>query len=273
MNRKSKFIVFILSFLPGLSHFYLGAPRRGSIFMALTVANILITITLQTLFGYTQNEFLWLLLGLPVIWLVAFVDSISLAERINAQLATGSSPSQAIQTSSIDAQAQEHNKKMLACLFSIVPGAGHMYLGYQQEGLELMTLFFFSLFLIDWMRISLFMFVIPVIWFFSMFDALSKAGENGLAKEDKQKISLLEFIAGTGSKLAGSKILGYALVIIGTLMIFDRIITPLIGYPLSYYIRSYFQTGIVSFLFIYGGIRILLGSKKQKPDNREVEQE
>ena len=81
---------------------------------------------------------------------------------------------------------------MLACLFSIVPVPGHMYLGYQQEGLELMTLFFF---LIDWMRI-LFMFVIPVIWFFSMFDALSKAGER-LGQRGQTKDIPSEFIAGT----------------------------------------------------------------------------
>ncbi len=33
MRRKSKFITFLLSFIPGLSHFYLGFADRAVIFL------------------------------------------------------------------------------------------------------------------------------------------------------------------------------------------------------------------------------------------------
>ena len=127
----------------------------------------------------------------------------------------------------VTAENKQTKQKIVACLLSVIPGAGHMFLGYQKLGLELMTLFFFSFFFIDWLRIGLFMFIIPVIWFYSMFDALHKAsGDGALAEEDN--LSLLEVIGENSNRWSGSKLLGYGLIIIGALLIFDRIISPMI---------------------------------------------
>ena len=130
------------------------------------------------------------------------------------------------------------------------------------EALELITLFFFSFFFIDWLRIEFFMFIIPVIWFYSMFDALHKASEGGIPAED-DNLSLLELIG--ENRWSGSKLLGYGLILIGALLIFDRIISPMI----SYEIRNYLQTGIVALLFIAGGIRILSGGRKEGSTKEE----
>lgn len=61
-------------------------------------------------------------------------------------------------------------------LLSLIPGAGHMYMGLMSRGFQLMALFFGSLFLGSvggpglwevWPAV-----VAPVLWFFSLFDSL-----------------------------------------------------------------------------------------------------
>ncbi|HHT47521.1 MAG TPA: hypothetical protein GX004_09620 [Firmicutes bacterium] len=264
MNRKSKFVVFILSVIPGLSHIYLGLFYRGYIFMGAVAAGVMAVLGLCSLVGSRQP--LILLLGLPVLWFVALIDSMTLTDRVNSGMTLNPTEEHGpgIGTVTAENKLNEQNRKIVACLLSVIPGAGHMFLGYQKLGLELMTLFFFSFFFIDWLRIGLFMFIIPVIWFYSMFDALHKAsGDGALAEEDN--LSLLEVIGENSNRWSGSKLLGYGLIIIGALLIFDRIISPMIPYE----IRNYMQTGIVALLFIAGGIRILAGGRKEGGAKRE----
>jgi hypothetical protein len=272
LNKKSKFLVFLLSVIPGLGHFYLGFSYRGVFFLGAAGANVLLTVMLVLLTD--QDDLFILLLGLPVIWFIAVVDGIMLADRYNREVYRAGEHNDVnggpgnIEQSGYDRdEIRKQNKKILTCLLSMVPGAGHMYLGYQRQGLELMTMFFFTFFFIDWLRISFFMFIIPVIWFYSMFDALGKAaGDDG--RPEREQVSIMEMIMAGGTRVSGSKALGYALVGIGLLLIFDRIISPLI----SYQIRSYLQTAIVSSLFIYGGIRILTGGRREKERVVEVEE-
>ena len=258
MNRKSKFVVFILSVIPGLSHIYLGLFYRGYIFMGAAAAGVVAVLGLCALVGSRQP--LILLLGLPVLWFVALIDSKTMTDRVNSGmiLTPTEEESPGIGAIMADNKLSEQNRKIITCLLSVIPGAGHMFLGYQKLGLELMTLFFFSFFFIDWLRIELFMFIIPVIWFYSMFDALHKASGDG-APAEEDNLSLLELIGQNSNRWSGSKLLGYGLIIIGALLIFDRIISPMIPYE----IRNNLQTGIVALLFIAGGIRILAGGRKE----------
>jgi hypothetical protein len=258
LNRKSKFVVFILSVIPGLSHIYLGLFYRGYIFMGAAAAGVVAVLGLCALVGSRQP--LILLLGLPVLWFVALIDSMTLTDRVNSGMILNPTEEESPGIGAImaDNKLSEQNRKIITCLLSVIPGAGHMFLGYQKLGLELMTLFFFSFFFIDWLRIELFMFIIPVIWFYSMFDALHKASGDG-APAEEDNLSLLELIGQNSNRWSGSKLLGYGLIIIGALLIFDRIISPMIPYE----IRNNLQTGIVALLFIAGGIRILAGGRKE----------
>lgn len=257
MKKKSKLVVFLLSFIPGLSHIYLGLYCRGYIFMGTAGAAVAVVAGLCVLMG--SDDPLILLLGLPVLWFVALIDSMTLAERVNMgrELNPAGENSLEIGPGITENKMSDQNRKIITCLLSVVPGAGHMFLGYQKLGLELMTLFFFSFFFVDWLRIGFFMFIIPVIWFYSMFDALHKASGDRVPVEE-DNLSVLELIGEERLKWSSSKLLGYGLILIGALLIFDRIISPMIPYE----IRNYLQTGIVALLFIAGGIKILVGDRK-----------
>ncbi|NLN07130.1 MAG: hypothetical protein GX167_05870 [Firmicutes bacterium] len=250
MNKKSKFIVFVLSFLPGLSHIYLGFFRRGYIFLGATAGVVLLTLGLASvLYG---NDVFIVLLGLPVLWFIALVDSMTLTEIINRSQGPETAGIVAEPGGSIAGILDKQNRKILTCILSIVPGAGHMYLGYMKLGLELMTLFFFCLFLVDWLRIGFFMFILPVIWFYSMFDSLHKTAQE---PGEEAGFSLFALWGQNGISRSGSKLLGYVLVGLGLLLIFDKIISPLIPYE----IKNSVQTGIVAILLIAGGIKTLTG--------------
>ena len=69
----------------------------------------------------------------------------------------------------------------LTFCFSCIPGAGQMFLGFMRRGVSLMALFFADVFITNYFRISLFGFVLPVIWFYAFFDAMNK---NALTAEE-----------------------------------------------------------------------------------------
>lgn len=72
----------------------------------------------------------------------------------------------------------QRKSKFLTFCFSLMPGAGHMYLGFMKQGCSIMLLFFgicASGFLF---RTSLLLLFTPVIWFYSFFDALNKNSMN-----------------------------------------------------------------------------------------------
>ncbi len=271
MKKKKKFVVFLLSVIPGLSHFYLGLANRGLIFLGAVAANIIGVVMLVTL---TIDDFMVLLMGLPVIWFLALIDSMMWTDRINRSMAKKRAEDEGEKIEQIDDEKKEdmekdmniQNKKVLTCLLSFIPGAGHMYLGYKRQGLELMTLFFFSFFFVDWLRISFFMFIIPVIWFYSMFDALDKAS-GAVRVNGEEDSSIIDTLISEKPGLNASKLLGYAFICVGLLLIFDRIISPMI----SYQIRSYLQTGIVAVLFILGGVKLLMGNRVEGKEREEAE--
>ncbi len=237
--------------------------------MGATAAGAVVVLGLCFLMGSSDPSML--LLGLPVLWFVALIDSMTLTDSVNARLLLkpGEGDSPGVETEPMDNKLNDQNRKIITCLLSVVPGAGHMFLGYQKLGLELMTLFFFSFFFIDWLRIGFFMFIIPVIWFYSMFDALHKASGGGTPVV-QDGLSVLELMGENSNRWSGSKLLGYGLIMVGALLIFDRIISPMIPFV----IRNYVQTGIVALLFIAGGIRILLGGHKEgSVEGKEVLEE
>jgi len=60
------------------------------------------------------------------------------------------------------------NRFFLFC-FSLIPGAGEMYLGFMRRGISLMCLFWGLIGLCAFFRIEPLLFTLPVLWFYSFF--------------------------------------------------------------------------------------------------------
>lgn len=249
MRDKSKFIAFILSIIPGLSHLYIGLKERAIIFFIMFVGLIGGSLGLEVL-TYSGVFIIILVLGYPLLWLIALVDMFSAWKKIERrELYNGEVFDERIFDSKLD-------KKTIALGLSIIPGAGHMYLGYQNKGLALMGTFFFSVFFMGWLGISIFLFTLPLIWFYSFFDCMHTIDGN---EEAMNK----EFVFPN----VKPEWIGFGLVGIGLFIIVEKILFPLIGYEY----RRYIQTSIVSLIFIVIGIRILMKNKKiDNIDNTET---
>ncbi|NLY86281.1 MAG: hypothetical protein GX077_08025 [Tissierellia bacterium] len=254
MRQKSKFITFLLSFVPGLSHFYLGFVDRG--FIYLLVFGMLCAGSIGLAIITNAEEFLMLLTGAPIIWLIALIDAFSI---INAMRYGDKSQ---IERDLQSEEVKDFNKKIITLALSIIPGAGHMYLGYQKKGLIYMAGFFFSIFFMGWLNLSFLLFLLPLIWFYSFFDAFHTFNGNNV--EDIDITNILPSIK--------HKHIGMGLIIIGVFIGLQNVLLPvarqllrsIFEYHVIYRIENYIQTIIVSIIFIAGGIKMLRAKKVEE---------
>lgn len=261
MRRKGKFTTFLLSFIPGLSHFYLGYADRGLVYLIIFGMLCVGSIGLTALTG--AELFLAILLGVPIIWLVALIDAFSIVNSMR-----------------YDSQPQVENKwnpegfsiankKIITLALSAIPGAGHMYLGYQKKGLVFMGGFFFTIFFMGWLNLSFLLFLLPLIWFYSFFDAFHII--NGSNMED---IDISKILPSIQPRYIGGGLIAIGLIIILQKVLYpviEQILSPVLQIYIVRQIRTYIQTSIVSLIFIIGGIKILRGNKST--DYVEVEED
>lgn len=264
MRMKSKFTTFILSSVPGLGHIYLGFNNRGGIFMIAELVAIALSIVLGStgIFGNGSAMAIPIFL-IPIIWIASLVDSMTLVDKVNNIAQCNDEGKREV----LLEQLENQNKKTIAMVLSIIPGAGHMYLGLQRQGLQLMTIFFLSFFITDWINLSIFMPLIPIIWFFGLFDAMNKAAGNDSG--DDGDVLLVKWF---GSKKPfiknANKYLAYVLIAVGCLLLAEKIILPEIEKYISFNFREYFKVILLSVLFIAGGIKLLMGTESE-----EIEEE
>jgi len=242
MKNKSKFIAFVLSAIPGLAHFYIGLKERALIFFMLFSGILFGSIGLGML-TYNDALLFVLIIGYPIIWLIAIIDVFSYWKKLELRQLYNNE--EVFNETTVDTKL---NKKTITLALSMIPGAGHMYLGYMHKGLLIMGAFFFSVFFMGWLGISFLLFLLPLIWCYSFFDAMHIV--DGSTEEIKdQEIEL--------PKLK-PEWTGFGLIAIGIVIMLERILYPLIQYE----IRRYIQTSIVSLIFIVIGGTILMKNKK-----------
>jgi hypothetical protein len=64
--------------------------------------------------------------------------------------------------------------RFLTFLFSMAFGAGHMYMGFMKQGMSIMTAAVLIIVAGNWTRIGIIFLALPVLWFYSFFDAINK---------------------------------------------------------------------------------------------------
>lgn len=259
-----RFYTIILSLVPGLGHFQLGLMNRGLTLLAsfLGLAVMVFFVAILT----HRGEFLVFLAVLPLIWVYGFFDaSQQLAKKQRGETLIDSTILEDFEIRREDGK----KSKAIATFLSIFPGAGHLYLGLQRRGIQLMTAFLFSIYILDALRLGIFLFLIPIIWFYSFFDGLQKASKVG--DEPIEDIPVIAYL------INHQKWVGIGLVVMGLYYMFANIFVPAlspvisryIDIDLMYWIQGYFQTAIVCVLLIGGGIKLLAGSKQKKGDVRK----
>lgn len=143
-----------------------------------------------------------------------------------------------------DFEEEKKYNKVYTALLSIVPGAGHMYLGLMKKGLQFMFLFFGVIMLTDLIYSARsFSVVTIVVWFYSFFDAYHsrKKLETGqIVEKDLFKELKLSDIR--------PKYLGVSLIILGGIILIQQVIVETFALGI-FIIPNYIKVAILNSLF------------------------
>ncbi len=158
----------------------------------------------------------------------------------------------------------------LATIFSFIPGAGHMYLGLMNRGLQLMILFFGSIVLATSFNSGedVLAALAVTIWFYGFFDC------HNVRKKIKDNEEVADtLILDIDVKKVNLYYVGTGLVIIGLLFLVNESLSNMlyifklhkIYYDIVRFIRSLFFPVIL----ILGGLYILRKYNKRSSKNKE----
>lgn len=239
-RRTERFQTVLLSIIPGLGHMYLGLLQRGVCFFAAFFGGGVLSILIAVL---TRNEKVLLLglIALPVIWVFGQWDAAqALQQKQQGELfpASGGSIEQ---------------RELAALLFSLFPGAGHMYLGQRRKGVQLMALFLLCLYLGDQLDLSLVGYAVPLIWFYGIFDVYHRY-QAYLETEEALPGGWIVWIA-------------WFLIVTGFLGFMDSAMFEIAArwYPewnIQYWTMQYIRPALFSIVLIAVGVRMLFKKNK-----------
>jgi hypothetical protein len=146
----------------------------------------------------------------------------------------------------------------LTFLFSLLPGAGHMYLGLMRRGSEIMIAFFASIFLVaDVLQLA--EIGVPlsiIIYFYSLFDAyhLCRSVKKG------DEVADSNFLMLSGFTLNGYH-MGIAAIALGFIFLIDRLHGYMIHF-ISSLAYGIFQRSITPLLIILLGLYLVIAAGK-----------
>ena len=158
-------------------------------------------------------------------------------------------------------------------IFSFIPGAGEMYMGFMKRGVSTMSLFFFLVFSATWLELSPLLFILPVVWFYSFFSVhnlRSMPDDEFYAQEDNFILNF-ELTRSNLSSISKKYNLAFAsvLIIIGFTILWNnlyRMVRWSIPEPFRSYMFNlgrYFPQLIVGIGIIFFGVYLIRGKKKE----------
>lgn len=164
--------------------------------------------------------------------------------------------------------------KFLTFIFSMLPGAGHMYMGFMKIGLSFMSMFFFLIFLSSWIGIGELLFILPLIWFYSVFDCANKASLNDnelLLVEDKYLFSIDKFVKLDKDILEKRRVFtGILLLFLGIYLVANNIMhvleryIPYEIYGVIYYSIKQVPQVIIGVAIVALGVKLIMGKKRER---------
>ena len=177
---------------------------------------------------------------------------------------------------------QKRKGRFLTFIFSLLPGAAEMYMGFMKNGVTLMAVFFlvFAPVLV-WGGMDFLIMLGAVIWFYGFFHARNYAGmtdEEFYSMEDKyiwEEFSELKGVNFTNA--TAKKVIAAVLILLGLGQLwnyFSGIIYNLI--PGDYWndiypVVSQIPQVVIAVLFVIAGVFMIKGKKQQLNAAPDVE--
>lgn len=173
--------------------------------------------------------------------------------------------------------------KFFIYFWALFPGAGHMYLGQMKKGLLFALLFWGDIGLATFLYLSPLLILLPVIWFYALFDVLNLAGmspEQRKIQEEHSLAELAHFFAGKSTQKLFEKravFFGVGLMLLGAYLLLRSFFYPLLyslaeSYPSLYNLIYDLPTIFVAALLLFFGIKVLRGKKPAIDDSEDIKE-
>lgn len=165
----------------------------------------------------------------------------------------------------------------LTFCFSLVPGAGEMYMGFMKQGLSIMAAFWLVIFVATFLDIGPALFILPIMWCYSFFNVNNMRGlpdEEFYTLEDDYIFHFHSIFPNGKWNKVQNNILAVLLIVIGFSMIWHYSVYYLEWLlPMDFYwsIVNDVPQCIVGLLMVLGGIYLIRGKKReleQKPEKQ-----
>lgn len=168
---------------------------------------------------------------------------------------------------------RKKKNNFLTFIFSLLPGAGHMYMGFMKKGVSLMSAFFIIIFISSFLDIGQLLYIVPVLWFYSFFDSINtgySTDEEFLKVEDNYLFTFDKFMEIDKNMVIRSRFFaGILLLIFGIFLIWKNTMVQLSSvipqpiYDIMSNIISNLPRLIIGIAIIVVGIKLIIGKKKE----------
>ena len=157
----------------------------------------------------------------------------------------------------------------LTFCFSLIPGAGEMYMGFMKQGISIMAVFWLLIFLAAFFGMGPVLFILPILWCYSFFNVHNIRGmsdEEFYALEDDYLFHLNDNAFWGRLRGKQSNLLAAVLIIIGVVIMWNRLadyMRWLLPDSVYWYIMDDIPQLVIAVLLIWCGIYLIRGKKKE----------
>lgn len=168
-------------------------------------------------------------------------------------------------------------------IFSLIPGAGEMYMGFKKQGISIMLLFWGSIALASITSLGWLAMFLPVIWFYSFFNVhnLKSLSEEEFYSVEDNYILHMDQLSGDMGKFLQKhqSAAAWVLILLGICILWSRftsllyLIVPTNIVDYVYNICNSLPQIIIAAGIIAAGIYLLTQQKKKLKQETETKEE
>ncbi len=160
----------------------------------------------------------------------------------------------------------------LTFCFSLIPGAGEMYMGFMKQGISIMALFWLLIFLSTFLSLGPILFILPILWCYSFFNVHNIRGmsdEEFYALQDDYLFHMdrVLFINHWGRKQ--NNVFATVMIFIGVVLLWDNATEYMRWlFPSEIYwgVIENIPQLVVALFLIWAGYSMIRGKKKELED-------
>lgn len=165
-------------------------------------------------------------------------------------------------------------------VFSFIPGAGEMHMGFMKQGISIMTVFWVIIGLAAGLNMGALLFVLPLLWFYSFFNVhnlKSLTEEEFYSIEDDYAFHLDAFLSDKENFIKKYRnVVATALILIGLTILWNNSYRLLVEILPEYLVGIVYRIGnmipqvVVGIAIIAIGISMVKGKKQELDDNENA---